>query len=511
MTKPKLALFFGAGAEFSYGLPSGGKFALDIFKMDTAVDKQKFRECRDSVNTRSIYAKNWLPAEYTSKPISSFGKTHYETLVRDSIENKRNRILDYLNNFDRNATFHVAVINEKGCDIKNSLERVTGTKFGSEVFTHDIKLSVLLGDNNNNIFSSTYFSMFLKILEIPAVDIGLKRKVQQVVRSLLELLIGSCGEDLIHKLNDGIFEKKPDRIDLFDDLGGIFSLDYKGTGLTGLDCILNSDSISLSSNSRDEDVISEFGMMILEDIFSQALDYQSLIDNNWRYLYNPKTDWAKFCKISIFLYTVRRYISRSAESNQTRCNAGPGYYHDIASAEELFEITVVGTTNYNRFIETATNKNVFFLNGSVNDFYDPYLNKIICEMGAHDSNHITVPFIFTQSGVKPLTSVKMSERYVELYNGLKNSDIICIIGYGFNGDDGHINGMFRSLIEEDHKQIYILHYFKDAININNDTALLKGLYQEKLRLESADGINIVIVNNDRKCIFNNIIWYEILE
>ncbi len=28
----KLGFFFGAGAEVGYGLPSGGRFALDIFR-----------------------------------------------------------------------------------------------------------------------------------------------------------------------------------------------------------------------------------------------------------------------------------------------------------------------------------------------------------------------------------------------------------------------------------------------------------------------------------------------
>ncbi len=36
----KVVLFFGAGAEIGYGLPSGGKFALDIFRIDTREDKK---------------------------------------------------------------------------------------------------------------------------------------------------------------------------------------------------------------------------------------------------------------------------------------------------------------------------------------------------------------------------------------------------------------------------------------------------------------------------------------
>lgn len=30
--KRKIGFLFGAGAEIGYGLPSGGKFVLDIFK-----------------------------------------------------------------------------------------------------------------------------------------------------------------------------------------------------------------------------------------------------------------------------------------------------------------------------------------------------------------------------------------------------------------------------------------------------------------------------------------------
>ncbi|MFH4671842.1 hypothetical protein [Vibrio alginolyticus] len=49
----KVSLFFGAGAEIGYGLPSGGKFALDIFRMDVAEDKKRLREAREkSINAQ---------------------------------------------------------------------------------------------------------------------------------------------------------------------------------------------------------------------------------------------------------------------------------------------------------------------------------------------------------------------------------------------------------------------------------------------------------------------------
>ena len=42
MSLPKLSIFFGAGAEMGYGLPSGGKFALDIFRVSNEEDKEAF-------------------------------------------------------------------------------------------------------------------------------------------------------------------------------------------------------------------------------------------------------------------------------------------------------------------------------------------------------------------------------------------------------------------------------------------------------------------------------------
>ena len=72
------------------------------------------------------------------------------------------------------------------------------------------------------------------------------------------------------------------------------------------------------------------------------------------------------------------------------------------------------------------NLNVYHLNGSVKDYYDPYKNRIInnlCEV--KDREQIVVPFIFTQSGVKPLTSITMSQRY--MLNCMKNSKSVILL------------------------------------------------------------------------------------
>ena len=54
----KYGFLFGAGAEVGYGLPSGGKFALDIFRHDVTESKRAFKEMRDNIDCTTRYASN---------------------------------------------------------------------------------------------------------------------------------------------------------------------------------------------------------------------------------------------------------------------------------------------------------------------------------------------------------------------------------------------------------------------------------------------------------------------
>ena len=128
-------------------------------------------------------------------------------------------------------------------------------------------------------------------------------------------------EDLSRSINDNLFRKKDDDIDLFDDFGELIQINYTDGGVSGLELLLD---------KYEEDTTTPIGIVVsvarklIECIYSSVLDYKSLIDSNWHYLYCPKAAWAKFCKISIFLLTVRSYISKLADNADTT-NPG-GYY-----------------------------------------------------------------------------------------------------------------------------------------------------------------------------------------
>lgn len=504
-TKKKVGFFFGAGAEIGYGLPSGGKFALEIFKGSKEEDREKFRDQLAKINLQSQIATQWLPANFQSKRLNIFGKGNFEEIISSSLEHRRASTLKYLENFDENISSILLNWDISEQKLHDNYAGFMGEAIGDKLYSQEILLNKKLAEQVT-LFDSQYFSAFLKLLEANP-DTNIKR----IITAFLELLIGALGQNLVSQLNDELFEKAPNTVNVFDDLSGIFHLNYASIGQTGMEIVIEESRIPVNDESDVFTIFTELGKTILEQIYSQTLDYQSLIDSHFRYLYNPKSQWAKFTKIAVFLYTVQRYILAHTKIDSEKIQNGPGFYHDLNDLKETFEITSIGTTNYNNFIAevykgTESEKsNVYHLNGNVLDYYDPYKNRIVGREGEVDnSKQILVPFIFTQSGVKPLTSITMSQRYVELYEQFKKSDYICIIGYNFNGDDGHINGMFRNLIEEDQKEVHIFHYAEENITLTK----LQRLYKEKLRIDSIYNLKIHLINSNREV--DGRIWYSSL-
>ncbi|WP_017149363.1 hypothetical protein [Bacillus bingmayongensis] len=504
MNLPNLSLFFGAGAEIGYGLPSGGKFALEIFRMSNDQDKEAFREQIRNIEPRSQIAAKWLPDNYNTKRLNVFGKGEFEGLIASSLEHRRANILEYLENFDNKVSDLLRNWHVTEEIIRNKYFDETEEQIGDVLYNQLIRLNEKLA-SRVQLFESHYFSAFLRLLEKFPQDRYLKR----IVRAYLELLLGAFGQSLVSQLNEELFTEAPDEITVFDDLTGIFSLNYQGVGQTGMEIVIEEQPLEINEQTEGLTIFKELGRNILEEIYCQAMDYQTLIDSHFAYLYKPKAHWAKFTRIGIFLHTVQRYIKNHVKVDDAKISEGPGYYHDLLQLKDHFHVQAIGTTNYNNFVSQVTANlglediPIYHLNGSVDEFYDPYKNTILKEPTVEESGgKILVPFMFTQSGIKPLTSVSMSRKYVDLYDHFVNSDIICIIGYGFNGDDGHINGMLRSLVEEENKKLIIIHYKTDG---SNKHQLLRQ-YQEKLRLHTSTNLKVYIVDHHRTS--NESIWYE---
>ena len=319
----------------------------------------------------------------------------------------------------------------------------------------------------------------------------------------MQLHLGALSEDLTKRINEGVFVQKDDDIDLFDDLGDIIQLNYSEAGLIGLEYLLDMQE---PDTTVFEGKMIKFLQNIIEEVYTVVLDYKSLIDSNWHYLYNPKSEWAKFTKICIFLMTVREYIKSKGEG---RSENPQGYYDVLKKAMDkgLFEVTEIATTNYNTFIEDILQTDITYLNGSTNLWYDPYINKIGKETEIiDDEKHIIVPLMFTQSGTKPMTAIKMSEKYVNTYNRWKAADSLVVVGFGFGDDDEHINGMIRTLVDDDDKRLIVI-TLQDQSKSESEKAEELG---KKLKVKNNDNIQVIYVDNDGISTADTRIWSECL-
>lgn len=493
----KYGFLFGAGAELAYNLPSGGQFALDIFRQDPAEPKKIFREMRDAVVSTTSYANDWLPEKYREKNISAFGKSVFENIISSTVEHNRTHVIEKVNAFDDTASWIVGRMD--GVDVDAAFQSILGREVSNIKLSQDIAYNANF-EKGNKLFESNYFSALLLVYK-GLEDTDAKTVLGRILLSIMQLQLGALSEDLSRSINDNLFAKKDDGIDLFDDFGELIQINYNAAGVSGLELLLEKRGFETTTPTG---IVLCFAQKLIENVYASVLDYKSLIDSNWHNLYLPRADWAKFCKISIFLLTVRKYISELGE--QAKAANPDGYYNMLKDAvgAELFEAAAIATTNYNSLIADILERDdITYLNGSTSVWYDPYLNKIGTEDELKDDEcHIIVPLIFTQSGTKPMTAISMSVKYVDLYRSWKESDAIVVVGFGFGADDEHINGILRTLVNDDGKQLIIV----TKGNNPHDIARKKA---KALKISDASRIKVVAVGDDGRS--NGKRWVELLD
>ena len=485
----RYGFLFGAGAEIAYNLPSGGRFALEIFRQDTSSSKDFFKEMREKVDATTPYANQWLPKDYLNKNISTFGRAVFQNIIMSTVEHKRKQIVEKVNEFDDVAQEINKRLKASGIDVDGAFFALLNRE------VNNIQLGQVIAYNEalktgNRLFESTYFSGLLTVYRDIMNDPN-RVVLGKIILSIMQLQLGALSEDLSRNINDNLFSKKDERIDLFDDFGDLIRLNYSAAGVSGLEYLLEEKE---SETSTPYGIILRFAQLLIEEIYASVLDYKALIDSNWHYLYNPSSDWGKFCKISIFLLSVREYMLKLGQEAVTENSNG--YYNTLkASLDNVdFEASIIATTNYNRIIEEVLGPEhpVTYLNGSVAVWYDPYLNKIgSAEDLDNSEHHIIIPLIFTQSGTKPMTSISMSVKYVEMYNQWKQSDAVVVVGFGFGTDDEHINGILRTLVDDDKKDLIVVRLNHGKSEVDESKHIAK-----KLKIRSSSRIHTILVNQD---------------
>ena len=263
-----------------YGLPSGGKFAIDLFRQDPTKYKKKLRKTLEEIKVTSTYATNWLPDSYLNKPIYAFGEKDFISIIQSSIEYRQDKIVEKFNDFDSLCEKAITKLNIDKNFLNEKFEEISGGEIGSVIYSQKIKINPLI-TNDVKLFSSSYYSAMLETIRTQEN----KDDLQRYSISFLQLIVGAHGYNLVKKLNEELFTQTPDDLPIFDDIFGMFSLEFHKAGSTALELLLREKrTFNKDKNASLAELLSAISQEVLENIFIDILDYQKLIDNHYRYL-----------------------------------------------------------------------------------------------------------------------------------------------------------------------------------------------------------------------------------
>lgn len=106
--RARLTLFFGAGAEASYGLPTGGRFALEVIRRaKDPVDAFKADRVRINGGCTMAY-RNWLPVDLMKQRVAHFGKSERSRIFEDSLRSGYARVVASLDAYDASAATFIS-------------------------------------------------------------------------------------------------------------------------------------------------------------------------------------------------------------------------------------------------------------------------------------------------------------------------------------------------------------------------------------------------------------------
>ena len=141
------------------------------------------------------------------------------------------------------------------------------------------------------------------------------------------------------------------------------------------------------------------------------------------------------------------------------------YYQELA--DKNIECHVV-TTNYTNIAEDVLKKeDIIYLHGKLTWFED-YKNLTIYDCNKFDEKKLAIdnqatifPFILIPSGVKPLICEKQIEEFHRAIDALKQSNLLCVLGYRFNSEDNHINSIIAEWLRREGKRLIYFNFNDD--------------------------------------------------
>lgn len=145
------------------------------------------------------------------------------------------------------------------------------------------------------------------------------------------------------------------------------------------------------------------------------------------------------------------------------------------------------TTNYTRIAETVIGheKSFSYIHGRM-DLFENLVTKEVKTLDKFAESDIVFPFLAIRSGIKPIINSTQIKEWNKFVNDLDDSDVLIIVGYGFNNDDEHITNLIREAISKNTIKVYQTN-FDGSVGRTNSIPGIRGVlpidckcFEEKL-------------------------------
>lgn len=445
-SKNKTGFFFGAGAECSYGFPTGAEFAFKVLNPEDKVVKEAKKNFSDFLK---------------------LSQSDVQKIAESMIKNQKDEIIKKIKAKDDEANLFESFKKNNEKLPKFSVLKKAIDKF-DEVFA-DTDSEKDKDDKKNK-----------------------KIEIEGFIKFNVALSLFLCGDEIKDKLNENIknsFNKGSwiNKDSDFFQLNKNFIMDFS----------------SAIFKNQDEKTEYEKEFEELKDltnkILNSCIDYQLLFENFDSAFY-PSRNKTQYRKIVSLLFVMREVIK------QVSPKTANSYYEDVKNHFSLYkdEDFVVCTTNYSKRTDGVfgddvfKDKKVYHLNGDVDSFFDLENKCIRNESEKHEN---CIPFIFPQVALKPIMYFDVIQLYSDAFCELKDCSKIAIVGFGLNKDDNLLNGMFEVLLEEN-PELKIFYFDYD------DGNLTKKNYKEVLKLKGEKEKRFQVLTLDSKRNSNGKNWLK---
>ena len=451
----KAAFLFGAGVEVDYGFPLGGELAVKLLSSDE-IDKNAKDMVAQMLGLNSISNKKY------------FSRTDLKKLEKSMINNRQEEIKNYFAGFNTRIQ---NIFSEYEIDEKKSIS-IDNISFNMEIFNSK-------SDTNN--------------------------KIRDIKNFFHQIIFGVFGTSWL-KNNQKEFFKKMKISDPFSE--DLFSFNFNTISIFNSDTQKLLKEIKGLTKKNENKSEEEKFLQLFKDLSEIAIDYQDLMQNMYSALLDAsKYKEKEFIKIALILFKLRELIKECYD----KCNLSVESYYLDLKKDELLSEAVIATTNYTNLISEVTGKTVYFLNGNIDNAFiisDSEIKKFK-NFDDIDKRKKHIPYIFTQTTLKPLFCVDMMEPFVQFSQEINKDDcrILCVIGYAGNKDDVIVNSIIRKFLKKGKKVLYFAYSADLKDCIEKERKRITDLYgeSENLKVVPIDGKRMILSENE------SIFWLDYIK